>query len=166
MKNTLLFMFIGFTLLGCKKEEIQHPTSRSFYQSQGNLLLLQVGETFECAYEYNLVSTELNNDSLPINLEVDLTGMFDYNYWIFSPNSDTLISNSSVGVSFPTNTINENDLESLSFSIPFDSTQFQLIGNKYNSEFEPVWEKVSKLEIVKNYRNSQPNSKLELLTFP
>lgn len=167
MKNTLLFLLIGLTLFSCKKEEVQKPcNSNNTYQSQGNLLLLGVGETFECAYEYNLASTQLNNDSLPINIETVQGNMFDTTYWKFTPNPNILISNSTNGISFSSNSIDENDLENMSYSLPYDSTQFQLFGNNYNTDSEEIWAQVSKLKIVKSYRDSNPNSKIGIAHIP
>lgn len=152
--------------MGCKKEKIQEPSSCNSYVSSGNLLLLVVGETFECAYEYNLVSTPLKNDSLPISINTDQSSMFSASYWQYQPNEDTLFQSSSQQVQFYTSEIDENDLENLDYYMPYDSTQFQKINGNNNSNLSTAWNQISNLEIVKQYRNARPNSKIGIARVP
>jgi hypothetical protein len=54
MKNALIIISIGFFLIGCNKDKVQNPIieEENYYQSNGNLLILKVGDEFEEAYEY------------------------------------------------------------------------------------------------------------------
>ncbi|MCF8330803.1 MAG: hypothetical protein K9I37_10730, partial [Crocinitomicaceae bacterium] len=67
MKSIYLLLLLSLSMLACKKTS-PCPSS-SYYSSKGNLLVLQLGERFEGAYEYDLTYTALNNDSLPLNFE-------------------------------------------------------------------------------------------------
>lgn len=162
MKNILMLLVIGFTLFSCKKDKVKTTNSFSnhYYQSDGNLLVLMIGESVECAFEYNLGSTQLNNDSLPVNIETIFDGVNNTSYCRFIPNPDTLFWYSSNDITFMTEKINGNQLLSHNDSIPYDSTQFQLIDSQISFNYSPFWSKASKLDIVKTYRNSLPNSKI------
>jgi hypothetical protein len=160
MKNMILIFLIGFTILGCKKDKVPIPIETAYYQSKGNLLILRIDDNFECIYEFNLASTVLNNDSLPLYYESFSDGMNNYSYLKFGPNLDTLIQNSSNNYTFYTNQIDKNELQNLGSSIPFDSIKFQAIGTQNNFTYSKIWSKISKLDIVKTYRNSNPTSKI------
>lgn len=160
MKQIILIFLIGFSLLSCKKDKVDEPIQTNYYQSNGNLLVLKIGENLEGVYEYNLATTVLNNDSLPLYFETYSDGIKNFSYLKFTPNPDTLFQYSSNNFIFNTALVDKNELQNLSVSIPFDSSQFQLIGTLNNFDYSSIWSKISKLEIVKTYRNSNPNSKI------
>lgn len=160
MKHILLFLLIGFVVYSCEKDKVPAPIVANDYQSNGNLLILKVDENLESVYEYNLASTVLYNDSLPLYYETNSDGIYNYTYWKFLPNPDTLLRLSSLNSAFFTAQINNNELEYLDNSIPFDSSQFQLIGTQNNFIYSSIWSKIAKLDIVKTYRSSNPNSKI------
>ena len=160
MKHILIIFLIGFAILSCKKDKVPAPIEINYYQSNGNLLILEIDDNLEGVYEYNLASTVLNNDSLPLYFETYSDGINNYSYLKFTPNPDTLFQISSNNFTFYTTIIDKNELEILSNSIPFDYPQFQLIGNQNNMDFTSIWSKISKLDIVKTYRSSNPNSKI------
>jgi hypothetical protein len=160
MKHIVVIFLIGIISFGCKKDKVPAPLEANYYQSNGNLLILKIDDNLEGVYEYNLASTVLNNDSLPLHFETFSDGINNYSYLKFTPNPDTLYKISSNNFSFFSALIDKNKLENLSNSIPFNSLQFQIIGNQNNMDFESIWSKISKLDIVKTYRSSNPNSKI------
>ncbi|AEA44568.1 hypothetical protein [Fluviicola taffensis] len=162
MRTPLFFLLIGLIFFSCKKDKIQPTISSNYYQSSGNLLILKIGDSLESVYEYNLASSELTNDSLPLYIDTNSNVVNDYTYWKFSPNPDTLLWNSSTDFSFLTSEIDKTKLQLLNYSIPFDSTKFQLLFPQSNINCSLVWSKISNLDIVKTYRNSYPNSKIGL----
>ncbi|WP_205677811.1 hypothetical protein [Brumimicrobium salinarum] len=152
---------LGFFLFGCKKEQVP-PAEQNHYQSEGNFLLFVVGDTLEAAYEYNLSTIQVNNDTLPILFEsqTDGTGMQEYRIWKMQPNDDTLFWTYESSSYFVEDEININDLLFEYAPLPYDSTQFQIISSKLNTDIEQLWTKVSRLQIVKEYRNVSPDSKI------
>jgi hypothetical protein len=107
-----------------------------------------------------LASTALINDSLPLYFETNLDGTTNESFLKFNPNPDTLLHISASNSTFFANQIHKNELQSLTDSIPFNATQFQLIGTQNNTDYSLVWSKISNLDIVKTYRNANPNSKI------
>ena len=164
MKFTIPIVLFGLLFIGCKKDKVTPTASvnQNYYQSNGNFLILVVGDTLESAYEYNLPTIQFNNDSLPISYESvpDGTGMYEYRYWKFQPNNDTLFWTYSNSFTFMEDPISSNDLLPLSSSLSFDINQFQVIESTVNTNIEGLWTFVSQLAIVKEYRNSSPNSKI------
>lgn len=164
MKLIFILTLSSLTLTGCKKDKVTPTVEEgiNYYQSNGNFLMLLVGESFEGAFEYNLATTQLVNDSLSIIYESvpDESSMYNYTYWKFGPNLDTLFWTYSGFFTFTEDIINNNILESLNASIQFDTTQFQSIGSLTNFSYETIWTKVSNLDIVKTYRDLNPNSKI------
>lgn len=168
MKTTALILLIGLIFLGCKKDKVLPVTSpdANYYNSKGNLLILVIGDTLESAYEYCLSTIQLSNDSLPIDYFAvpDETGLYGYEYWQFLPNSDTLFWTHPNSVKFMENHIDANNLLTLQASLEYIPTQFQAIGSPTN-ETEDIWNVVSNLEIIKNYRGISPNSKIGIAKF-
>jgi hypothetical protein len=160
MKQILLLFLLGFVVLSCKKDKVPPPIQTNYYNSNGNLLILKIDDELEGVCEYNLTSIALNNDSLPLYFETYSDGIYEYRYLKFTPNPDTLIQISSNNFTFFNALIDPNELENLSASLPFDSLQFQTIGNQNNMVFSTIWSKISKLDIVKTYRSSNPTSKI------
>jgi hypothetical protein len=160
MKPFITIILIGLVSLSCKKDIVPAPIETNYYQSNGNLLILKIGDELEGIYEYNLASTVLNNDSLPLSIETYSNGFNNYYYLKFSPNPDTLYSYASPNFTFYTSLIDKNELQVLDNPIPFDSALFQQIGSQYNFNYSSIWSKISKLYIVKAYRNSNPTSKI------
>ena len=109
MKHILLFLLIGFVVYSCKKDKVPTPIVANYYQSNGNLLILKVDENLESVYEYNLASTVLYNDSLPLYYETYSDGIYNYTYWKFLPNPDTLLLVESHNSAFFTAQINNNE---------------------------------------------------------
>lgn len=165
MKHYILLFLIVFVTLSCKKEKVPTTATTNYYQSNGNLLILKIDDDLESIYEYNLALTDLINDSLPLNFDSYSIGMTNYSYLRFTPNPDTLFQYSSNNFTFFTPQIDKNKLQILSNSLPFDSSQFQLIGEQDDFDFSSVWAKISTLDIVKTYRNSHPNSKIGIDSF-
>jgi len=155
MKRWLSILVTGLLLISCKKDKV---SSANYYQSKGNLMIFQIGDSLERAYEYNLFSIQLNNGNLPISFYSEISD--DIDYWKLLPNQDTLISNSTNDFTFLTDAIESNKLNKMSNSLAVDSSQFQIIGNQNNIDFVGSWSKIAHLEIVQLYRNAYPNSKI------
>ena len=160
MKHSIYLLLIGLVVFSCNKDKVPPITQTNYYQSNGNLLILKIDDELEGIYEYNLTSIALNNDSLPLYFETYSDGIYEYRYLKFTPNPDTLIQVSSNNFTFFNALIDPDELENLSASLPFDSLQFQTIGNQNNMVFSIIWSKISKLDIVKTYRSSNPTSKI------
>ncbi len=156
MKKWLSLFAFGILLTNCKKDKVSTP--ENYYQSKGNLMIFQIGDSLERAYEYNLFSIQLNNGNLPISFYSEINN--DFHYCKFLPNQDTLFSYSSNDFTFLTDTIENNNLKRLTNSMTADSIQFQIIGNQNNIDIISSWSKISNLEIVNQYRNAYPNSKI------
>ncbi|MEX1191951.1 MAG: hypothetical protein WED10_12945 [Brumimicrobium sp.] len=162
MKKYKLLLIIGFLIIGCKKDKVNDPIIEedNYYQSSGNLLILKVSNKLGEAYEYNLASTELINDSLNIQVENNSDGLYQYSYWKYLPNSDTLFWRYSNNYTFSTASIEPEKLLQLESEIVLDTSLFQNIFNQSNIDYASLWSKVSNLEIVKTFRNASPNSKI------
>ncbi len=160
MKPFITILLTGIVSFSCKKDKVPAPIETNYYQSNGNLLILKIDDDVEGIYEYNLASTVLNNDSLPLSIETYSDGFMNYYYLKFSPNPDTLYSYTSTNFTFYTSLIDKNELQVLDSPIPFDSALFQQIGSQNNFNYSSIWSKISKLDIVKTYRNSNPTSKI------
>ncbi|MCJ8292680.1 MAG: hypothetical protein HRT58_22525 [Crocinitomicaceae bacterium] len=162
MKLTVIFLIIGFVFVGCKKDKVTPVISSSYYQSDGNFLILVLGDTLESVYEYNLPPVQLSNDSLQINYESvpGETGLYNYQYWKIQPNNDTLFWTYSNTFTFMEEQVSSKSLLSLNSSLSFNLNQFQVIGSSLNVNIEDLWSNVSLLDIVKEYRESSPNSKI------
>jgi hypothetical protein len=160
MKQIFILILIGTTIFSCRKDKVPAPIESNYYQSNGNFLILNIDEDLESAYEYNLASTALINDSLPLYFETNLDGTTNESFLKFNPNPDTLLHISASNSTFFANQIHKNELQSLTDSIPFNATQFHLIGTQNNTDYSLVWSKISNLDIVKTYRNANPNSKI------
>lgn len=159
MKHILILILIGLVLFSCRKDKVPAPIESSYYESNGNLLILQIDEELESVYEYSLTSTDLNNDSLPLYYET-YSGLYFQSCLKFTPNPDTLFELSSNNYTFFTPKIDITELQSSINSIPFDSTQFQLIESQNNFEYSQIWSKISNFDIVQIYRNANPTSKI------
>lgn len=160
MKHILILFLIGFATLSCRKDKVPPAVESNYYQSNGNLLILKIEGDLESVYEYNLSSTVLTNDSLPLYTQSQSDGLYDYYYQKISPNPDTLLWYSVNNSSFETSQIDENELKQTNYPLPYDSTQFQLIGDNSDIDYSVFWSKISKLDIVRLYRNSNPTSKI------
>ena len=162
MKNALIIISIGFFLIGCNKDKVPDPIIEedNYYQSTGNLLILKIGDEFEEAHEYNLSSTELINDSLNIEVEIYFVGMYQYRYWRYLPNPDTLFWSYSNNYTFMQEPVESAELHETNNEIEIDTTLFQKIPAETNLDYTSIWGKVSSLDIVKTYRDASPNSKI------
>jgi hypothetical protein len=156
MKNAFFFISIGIVLIGCNKDKVPDPVIEedNYYQSTGNLLILKIGNEFEEAHEYNLSSTELINDSLNIEVDSYSDGMYQYNYWKCLPNPDTLSWSYSFDYTFFEEPVKPSELLEMDNEIEIDTSLFQKILTEINLDYSSIWSKVSRLDIVKTYRDT------------
>lgn len=163
MKFEIILLLLALSFFGCKKDNVENqPEVLNYYQSDGNVLIFVIGDTLEATYEYNLPNIQLINDSLPISYEStpDPSSMYQYQYWKFLPNPDTLFWIHPWSFEFMEDQIDNQELFSLNTSLPFDSTEFQLIETFTYPNVLELWETVSHLAIVKSYRDASPTSKI------
>jgi hypothetical protein len=160
MKHFHHYLLIGLVALSCKKDKVPVNDTTNYYQSNGNFLVVKIGEKVEAVYEYNLSSIALNNDSLPLTINSFSNGFSNVHFWQFEPNLDTLFRYSETSFSFNSSPINEKQLQKLMVSLPYNSAQFQFFSNQGSSELITVWEKISNLDLVKTYRSANPNAKI------
>jgi hypothetical protein len=151
---------ISFLLFSCTKEKVPTSAIPNEYQSKGNFLILQVGTELDAVYEYQLATTELTQNNLPIYHLTMNDGFENYTAWKFMPNDLVLFDQKMTKVTYNATKIEPNVLGSSNEFIPFDSTKIQWIGNPSSADLSQIWSKVSALNLVKFYRNTHPNSKI------
>ena len=164
MKFTLILpslILLGF--LACQKDENKYPCTNSDYRSQGNLLILKIGDELESAYEYNLPSTDLNNDSLPLYFESYTSGASSYQLLKFAPHHNALLQFSTQVFTFFAPEIDEKKLATRYAAKSINLNSFQHIGNTQNAGVETLWAKVSKRSIVHGYLGSNPDGPIGIM---
>ncbi|MCX8485736.1 MAG: hypothetical protein ORN53_00885, partial [Crocinitomicaceae bacterium] len=135
MKQICLIIILSFIAFSCKKEKVPTSVQKSFYQSNGNFLVLKVGDELEAAYEYQLSSTSLSNDSLPLNWDssdAGIDGMTMHYFLTFVPNEDTIIQHVNNYFSYNAQLIDTSILEKLTSSIAYNHSDFQVIASSNN----------------------------------
>lgn len=163
MKQIGLIIILSFIAFSCKKEKVPTSVQKSFYQSNGNFLVLKVGDELEAAYEYQLSSTSLSNDSLPLNWDssdAGIDGMTMHYFLTFVPNEDTIIQHVNNYFSYNAQLIDTSILEKLTSSIAYNHSDFQVIASSNNVNDATIWSKIANLDIVKTYRTSNPTAKI------
>jgi hypothetical protein len=163
MKQIGLIIILSFIAFSCKKEKVPTSVQKSFYQSNGNFLVLKVGDELEAAYEYQLSSTSLSNDSLPLNWDssdAGIDGMTMHYFLTFVPNEDTIIQHVNNYFSYNAQLIDTSILEKLTSSIAYNHSDFQVIASSNNVNDATIWSKIATLDIVKTYRTSNPTAKI------
>lgn len=163
MKQIGFIILLSFIAFSCKKEKVPTSVQKSFYQSNGNFLILKVGDELEAAYEYQLSSTSLSNDSLPLNWDSSdsgIDGMTMHYFLTFVPNEDTIIQQVNNYFSYNAQLIDTSILEKLTTSIAYNHSNFQVIASSNNVNDATIWSKIANLDIVKTYRTSNPTAKI------
>lgn len=163
MKQIVLIILLSFIAFSCKKEKVPTSVQKSFYQSNGNFLVLKVGDELEAAYEYQLSSTSLSNDSLPLNWDssdAGIDGMTMHYFLTFVPNDDTIIQHVNNYFSYNAQLIDTSILEKLTSSIAYNHSDFQVIASSNNVNDATIWSKIANLDIVKTYSTSNPTAKI------
>lgn len=163
MKQIGLIILLSFIAFSCKKEKVPTSVQKSFYQSNGNFLVLKVGDELEAANEYQLSSTSLSNDSLPLHWDssdAGIDGMTMHYFLTFVPNADTIIQHVNNYFSYNAQLIDTSILEKLTSSIAYNHSDFQVIASSNNVNDATIWSKIANLDIVKTYRTSNPTAKI------
>lgn len=160
MRHLLCGVLICFIIHSCKKDKTPPIVQPVYSSEEDNFLILKIGDTLEGVYKYYLPITTLSNDSLPLIYESCFDMMNSCSNLKFKPNPNSLINTSSNNVTFSTNEIAPSDLVLLQNPQIIDSNSFQLIGNQLNVSYSSIWLKVSNFEVVKEYRDANPNSKI------
>ena len=151
---------LSFLFFSCTKEKVPTSAIPNEYQSKGNFLILQVGTELDAVYEYQLATTELTQNNLPIYHLTMNDGFENYIAWKFIPNDLVLFEQKMSKLTYNATKIEPNVLGSSNESIPFDSTKIQWIGNPSSADLSEIWSKISVLNLVKCYRNAHPNSNI------
>ncbi len=173
MKYTFYFLAFLF-MFSCKKEDLNEENSfvadpTDYYQSQGNLLVLAItpqGE-FDFAYEYQIDSIGIVNDSLLIEMtHPTQSSPNEMLSAIVLPGYDTLFYHEPFIYygEFWEDRIAAHEFYQNNVALAYQETQFQNLetGATFDN-FQLLWYGVSKLDIVKDYRNSSPNTKIGCL---
>ncbi|MFM6947367.1 MAG: hypothetical protein ACKOWW_09535 [Flavobacteriales bacterium] len=164
MKISLSALFLMLLALSaCTKDKVPIPEAPSYYQPKGNFLILQVSDTLEGIYEYNLPNTALPNDSLPLVWSHFDDGIQVSSHLHFFPNSDTLLTVKGNYFNFSDPFIKSVSLEQLDAAFVPSQSVFQEMGGPLNIDPEIIWSKIALFDIVQKYRASKPNSKIAIL---
>ena len=161
MKSIYLLLLLNLSLLACKKTS-PCPSS-TYYTSNGNLLILQLGEHFEGAYEFDLAYTALNNDSLPLSFESYLGPQGDVTSLRVLPNPIPIFQLIANTIQWNTRMIDPTKLQQLPVSYPLDTSEIQAFRNPGNPNYPLLWEEISKLDIVHTYRKANPNTPVTVM---
>lgn len=161
MKSIYLLLLLSLSLLACKKTT--HCPTPFYYTSKGNLLVLQLGERFEGAYEYDLTYTALNNDSLPLSVESYLGPQGDVTNLRVLPNPVPIFQLFANTIQWNTPLIDPTKLQQLPVSYPLDTSAIQAFGNPGNPNYPHLWETIAKLDIVHTYRKANPNAPITVM---
>jgi hypothetical protein len=122
MKRIIFIIVTALLFGGCKKDKVSPPLN--YYQSQGNFLLLIVGDSLESVDEFSLPTIQTFNDSLALNYVSVDNGISKYYYWKLTPNDDTLFWSYANIFTFNEARISSNDLMMSSSHLAFDPNQF------------------------------------------
>ncbi len=160
MKNLPILLLLSLLIFSCTKEKVPTSAIPNEYKSTGNFLILQVGTELDAVYEYQLANTELQQCNLPIYHLTMNDGIENYKAWKFIPNDLVLFEQNMNKLTYNATKIEPNVLGSSNESIPFDSTKIQWIGTPSSADLSEIWSKISALNLVKYYRNAQPNSNI------
>lgn len=155
-------LLILLALSACTKDKVPIPEAPSYYQSKGNFLILQISDTLEGIYEYNLPNTTLPNDSLPLVWSHFDDGIQVTSHLQFFPNSDTLFTINGNYFNFTVPLIKSVSLEQLDAALIPSQSVFQEMGGPLNIDPEIIWSKIALLDIVQKYRASKPSSKIAI----
>ena len=160
MKNsTFLFIFL-FLSFSCTKEKINQKETQSFYESHGNMMLLQVGEELEGIYEYQMESTTFMQDSFHLIHVLMNDGNEEYRGWKLASNQPLLYEQNAYHINFYAPKIAVDQLEKSSEHLPLDTTKIQWFPKPNGIESHDIWSKISNLAIVKAYRAQSPTTKI------
>lgn len=95
MDTRFALIFFILLLLSCNKDKVApfNPIVEPiYYQTDGNFLLLVVGDSLDYGFEFNLDSIQLSNDSISLIPTItpgpSWTG--NYYYWKINADDDTL----------------------------------------------------------------------------
>lgn len=160
MKCSILPLVILSVLFSCSKDGSQ-PSQTNNFESNGNLLVLCIGDSLEFGIEFNTASNSL--DSLPISyfnlsnatIEDNSTIGFEY-----SPTHDSLFSYlESKDLTSNSVIIDVSVFNSLPFTVNLNLNLKQQIV-PFSYDYSTIWEQINSLDAVHFYRNQSPNSKI------
>lgn len=192
MRNHLLFFSVLFFLFSCKKEKelSESEVKDTGYKSNplANVLALEVQEDVNYAYEFNHKGSTIPLDSLPVSLGY---GGFDAalnsylmpvlidNIWLtwfrlampggysrrFLDFSDSFYPDDYYFI--PKDRLIHNpvkkSLDEANVKVIHERHQWEQGWNK-TDYWKPIWDKVSDLAVVIQYRNAYPDSDVGFMT--
>jgi hypothetical protein len=163
MKIKIPFFLLLFLLVAaCQKDKLPTNSQSPYYQSKGNFLILQVSDTLEGIYEYNLPVTTLQNDSLPLVWSHFDDGIQVTSHLQFSPNVDTLLRIIDKNFSFSSPFVNAKSLKVCAGAEVPNLSDFQFLGGPIQINPQQIWTQIALLDIVQKYRASKPNAKIAI----
>lgn len=160
MKNFSILLFLSFLFFSCTKGKIHQKETQSFYESHGNMMLLQVGEDLEGIYEYQVESTASQLDSFHLIHVLMNDGNEEYRGWKLASNQPLLYEQHTNHINFYAPKIAVDQLEKSNEHLPLDTTKIQWFSNPNGIESHDIWSKISNLAIVKAYRAQSPTTKI------
>jgi hypothetical protein len=160
MKNFSILLFLSFLFFSCTKDKIHPKETQSFYESRGNMMLLQVGEDLEGIYEYQMESTAYQQDSFNLIHVLMNDGSEEYSGWKLASNQPILYELHANKMNFYSPKIAVDQLEKTSEHLPLDSTKIQWFQAPNGIDPTEIWSKISNLAIVKSYRADNPSTKI------
>lgn len=165
MRYSLLLVII--ILSACKKEKIElisPAEAQSFYQSRGNLLILEIGDELEALYEFDFPNLQVDSDTLKLYYDLLPTVLMDpYIVWKMSPHDQVLFYQYQQQLTFLEERIDPSELERIPNASPYDSAQFHRVAGNTSIDSKEIWHRVGNLAILDFYRNQHPLRKMSLL---
>lgn len=163
----VLLLVILMALFACKKEKVELTSPakvQSYYQSQGNLLVLEIGDKLEAVYEYNLPTLQIDSDTLALSYEkLSVASMDPYIVWKINPIDQVLFYAYQQKITYLEKKIEPTNLEKVNSTLPYDSAQFHLVENNLLVDLKILWDKVNNLRVLNAYRNQNANKKMSIL---
>ncbi|MCX8487028.1 MAG: hypothetical protein ORN53_07655 [Crocinitomicaceae bacterium] len=132
MKNFSILLFLSILFFSCTKDKIHQKETQSFYESRGNMMLLQVGEDLEGIYEYQMESTAYQQDSFHLIDVLMNDGSEEYRGWKLESNQPLLYEQHANQMNFYAPKIAVDQLEKT--SEPLHWTQQKFSGFKLQTE--------------------------------
>lgn len=160
MKNLSILLFLPLLFFSCTKDKIYQKETQSFYESHGNMMLLQVGEDLEGIYEYQMESTAYQQDSFNLIHVLMNDGGEEYSGWKLASNQPILFEQHAYQINFYAPKIAVDQLEKTSEHLPLDTTKIQWFQAPNGIDPTEIWSKISNLAIVKSYRADNPTTKI------
>lgn len=179
MKKLTILILLPVLLvsLSCKKKETVH-TSESV--AKGDLVILEVSDSVECALEYRMHDPSSQLKETPAHATAEFSnGYYQTTIYVYGIGIYGMYNQEPVGfwaaTEFPqfheyysetfVDSIPGNELERHEvYTVPLDTSKIDFFMTPYYpEEVESGWNKIKDLRIVYEYRMKYPHSKISFL---